>query len=227
MTDTILAHEHNERCRHTDCVGECCEPCANMPKAEARRPKVGDRVRIRAGVLIGNEYPLQPATVTKVTLMGGFCARPDTNRVGSCDEWGNYLPSDRGTMWEFLNEEPATKRPDGLTEQWAEALELLRSTGSVLEWWQLSCLCREEWLKVRDRAEQLFKAKADERVKLMVNEVERRRAWWEEYALGYKAERDELARKLEGAKAEGRREAFAEAENQYRHLCDCKFHPWH
>jgi len=36
VTDTIPAPapEHDERCRHTDCVGECCEPCANMPKAE-------------------------------------------------------------------------------------------------------------------------------------------------------------------------------------------------
>ena len=34
MTDTIPAPEHDERCRHTDCVGECCEPCANMPKAD-------------------------------------------------------------------------------------------------------------------------------------------------------------------------------------------------
>lgn len=28
------------------------------------------------------------------------------------------------------------------------------------------------------------------------------------------------------ARAEGRREAFAEAENQFRHLCDCKLGPW-
>ena len=46
MTDTIPAPapEHDEKCRHTDCVGECCEPCANMPKAEENLTRERDEL---------------------------------------------------------------------------------------------------------------------------------------------------------------------------------------
>jgi len=232
-------------------------------------------------------------------------------------------------------DEPATKQPDGLPEREQEAIEIdLAYWGQtsdqhkpdVLRRWFTRGIHEEKEgkLRRRDRAERLFKAKADEkclitqelcneRVKCVEQELNTQRrivedwksaqAAWETLARnrlsemekarvevsqqsdviarltkaldeavvqaglecaakhGYLAaaekatkerdwqtqeitainnslasayedvakltkERDELARKLESAKAEGRREAFAEAENQYRHLCDCKFHPW-
>ena len=67
---------------------------------------------------------------------------------------------------------------------------------------------------MRDRASQLFKTKADERVRHLLQAIDRNHASEVSAMRADVArltkERDELARKLESAKAEGRRELALE-----------------
>jgi hypothetical protein len=124
---------------------------------------------------------------------------------------------------EDFADELATKQPDGMSERELEAWKLQDADAEIYNfaryrpWGEQSLENREKALRFRDRASQLFKAKADDRVRAVRNKLyegmervceERNEARAEVERLA--KERDEMARKLEGAKAEGRREAFAE-----------------
>ena len=111
----------------------CQDPeCAKVE----RRPRVGDRVHVRAGsTLIGSEYPLQPATVTKVTPMGGFCARPDKNRAGGTLAWRKRLQAAHVTPWRcrICGKHGVSER--SLAGEEVEHLLVSGCTGDLVENW--------------------------------------------------------------------------------------------
>jgi hypothetical protein len=193
MTDTnntipAPAHEHNKRCRHTDCVGECCEPCANMPKAEARRPKVGDCVVNLVGGRCGG---------FRVSYVNRDCLEAKTGDGGATAARIIRTIDSVGVTWDF--DEPATKQPDDLTERECEALaeQLFKDKAQA----QIASLEDFAGLVIEERDE--LKARNDKLFRTLSQvQAERTAAY---------AERDELARKLEGAKAEGRRELASQA----------------
>ena len=191
MTDTkntILspAPEHDEKCRHTDCVGECCEPCANMPKAEERRPKIGDDVVN----LVGGTY-----RGFRVSYVNNDCLEATTGGHPFIARIVRTIDK-RGVTWNF--DEPVTKQPvtcplcgDPGEKNCSHAFHYERRISNQATLIDERTRERDESRRVRDE----YRTSHDKAMGLLAEAQK---------------ERDELARKLEGAKAEGRRELARE-----------------
>ena len=185
--DTIPAPapEHDERCRHSDCVGELVGQLA------------------RATALVAN--PLSVPELDRI--------------VGTW--WASGLPTSETLAARLFvaQTEKAQARIDAETtgKQEAPKLTVRAACRKRVPLGGPDAQCLEHALTMTEK-------ERDE----LARKLEGAKAEAERLA-AYARETYEFcasAATLESAKAEGRREAFAEAENQYRHLCDCKFHPW-
>ena len=168
--DTTMTDETNPpcpTCRSTDWViraglrCNCCLPeeSANQAAKGERRPKVGDRVRF-------------PLTGTNTSW------RIQSDRVSISGFWiddGHQAvwcwTSERGKIWDFADGEAAKPAPDGMTEREQEAWEiqnsgLMAGCGFMpIPWPALEKSQRREALAARDKAAEIFGAKADDRVR--------------------------------------------------------------
>jgi hypothetical protein len=177
---------HSHYCQDPNCPGRWADDeCTNEPREE-RRPKVGDEVRI----LVPD--PIWPDVNSfKITQVG---SETFTARHGSLGIFRKL--ADRGHTWDFSGDEPATKPEptpsgqdcrcsepsDGLTEREREAWEI-HNAGTVAgydfrayDWGDMKKSRRRECLGARDKAEVIFSAKAEERVKRAEQERDEARA---------------------------------------------------
>jgi hypothetical protein len=186
------------------------EESANVPTKAERWPKVGDRVKVRSAGPDG--WVLLPGVVTNDTGPAFLAAKRFSVAVDGRGFWGPYYPEERGELWNFDDEEPTSPEPktvpaDGLTERergaysiYVADLKAITMSEVVypVAWHDLDEDDLRRYLAIYDRAEQLFKAKADARVKQAEASLDEWQTSWKRV----EAKNAELAREREEARTE-------------------------
>jgi hypothetical protein len=182
------------------------EESANVPTKAERWPKVGDRVKVRSAGPDG--WVLLPGVVTNDTGPAFLAAKRFSVAVDGRGFWGPYYPEERGELWNFDDEEPTSPEPktvpaDGLTERergaysiYVADLKAITMSEVVypVAWHDLDEDDLRRYLAIYDRAEQLFKAKADARVKQAEASLDEWQTSWKRV----EAKNAELARERGG-----------------------------